>query len=132
MVADVSTVILLCWDHYAFILQATQSSCQNSQFPVHLARPGKLSQRTDDQQVLLATKKLTAATLLMDTGRQQAVRILINGSVWQAQVEELLMVITVTQSCLKDCKTVIWKTKGRINPKTKDCIHYRTHHWSQL
>lgn len=101
---------LLC-SHSVFVLQATQSSCQNFQFPVHLRNQENLQ----TVNKFVGCKKLTTNTLIMDTGSQQPVIFLINRFIWPAQVEELLTV--VLQSKL--CEWLIWKTKGRINPKNK-------------
>lgn len=120
---------LLC-SYNEFIQQATQSSCQNSQFPVHLHNQENLA-KAQTVTEFAGCKKLTTTILLVNNGHQQPVTFLINRSVWQMQVEEPLTLITVVQSCLKDCKDVMWKTKGRIKPKTKDCIHYCTHHCCQ-
>lgn len=120
----------LFYSYNAFIKQGTRSSCQNSQFPVHLHNQEN-SAKAQTVTEFAGCKKLTTATLLLNNVRQQPVTFFINRSVWQTQVEEPLTLITVLQSCLNHCKTVIWKTEGRIDLKTKHCIHYCTDHCSK-
>lgn len=60
----------------AFILQATQSSCQNSQFPAHLHnQENEANVQTVNKFV--GCRKMTTTTLFMDSGLQQPVICLI-------------------------------------------------------
>lgn len=101
---------------HTFIQQATQSCCQNSQFPVHLHNRVNVA-KTQTVKEFAGCTKLTTTTVLGSVGRQQPVRLVMNGSIWWMQVEELLKVIIVIQSSLK-CKALILKrnqqTKGNV------------------